>query len=55
MAIRIAPTPVLEGQEAADFLKRVAKEQKEKKSLTPTPKLQGARSKLMADVRSRKK
>lgn len=55
MAMRIAPTPVLEGEEAADFLKRVAKERTDKKSLTPTPKLQGARTKLMANARSGKK
>jgi hypothetical protein len=55
MAIRIAPTPVLEGQEAADFLKRIAKERTEKKSLTPTPKLQGVRTILLANARSRKK
>jgi len=55
MAMRIAPTPVLEGQEAADFLKKIARERTDKKSLTPTPKLQGARTKLMANARSRKK
>lgn len=55
MAIRIAPTPVLEGKEAADFLKRLAKEQTEKKSLTPTPGLHVVRTKILANAKSGKK
>jgi hypothetical protein len=55
MAIPIAPTPVLEGQEAADFLRRIAKEEKEKKSLTPTPRLQAVHVKLLANARPTKK
>jgi hypothetical protein len=55
VATRIAPTPVLEGKEAADFLKRIAREQEEKRPLTPTPRLEEAREKILADARSRKK
>jgi hypothetical protein len=55
MAIQIAPTPVLEGQEAADFLKKIAKEQNEKKSLTPTPDLQVVRDRILSNARSGKK
>jgi hypothetical protein len=55
MATHIAPTPVLEGKEAADFLKKIAREQDEKAPLTPTPKLQEVREKILANARSGKK
>jgi hypothetical protein len=55
MATPIAPTPVLEGKEAAEFLKRLAKEQDQKTPLTPTPRLKQARAKILADAQPRKK
>lgn len=55
MAIPIAPTPVLEGQDAADFLKRIARERTEKRPLTQTPKLESMRDRILANARSGKK
>jgi hypothetical protein len=55
MALPIAPTPVLEGREAAEFLKRMTREENEKTSLSPTPNLEKAREKILANARSKKK
>jgi hypothetical protein len=55
MAIPIAPTPILEREEASDFLTRLITEESDKKSLVPTPKLKSAKEKILADAERRKK
>jgi len=54
MATPIAPTPVLEGEDAEDFWK-MDKDETLRVPLTPTPKLKETREKMLADDRSRKK
>ena len=39
MALPIAPTPILEGKEAGEFLKKLERELKDKKPLVPRPRL----------------
>jgi hypothetical protein len=55
MAIPIAPTPILEGREASDFLDRLMTEESDKKSLVPTPKLKTVKEKILAEAQRRKK
>jgi len=55
MAIAIAPTPVLEGEEATNFWDKVLREQDHKVSVVPTPKLEALRQEILADVKRRKK
>ncbi len=43
MALPIAPTPVLKGKEAADFLAKVERDLKNPVGYVPTPRLAKAR------------
>ena len=55
MSIPIAPTPILEGKEGADFLEKLRKECNDKKPLVPTPKLNLVREMILADAEQEKK
>jgi hypothetical protein len=55
MAMPIAPTPILEGREASDFLTRLMTEENDKKPMVPTPKLKEVKEKILADAERRKK
>ena len=48
MAMPIAPTPVLKGQEAVDFLDRMERDQAKPLFAKPTPKLNLAKEKAFA-------
>jgi len=52
MAVPITPTPVLEGKEAADFIK-ILKEQNIKVPLTPLPRIEEARKKIRENANAR--
>ncbi len=54
MAVPITPTPVLEGKEAADFIKTILKEQNIKVPLTPLPRIEEARKKIRENANARK-
>ncbi len=48
MALPIAPTPILEGQEAVDFLEKLQREENEKVPLwAPTSKLEAISKKIL--------
>jgi len=53
MAVPITPTPVLEGKEAADFIKTILKEQNFKVPLTPLPRIEEARKKIRENGNAR--
>ena len=53
MAVPITPTPVLEGKEAADFIKTILKEQNIKVPLTPLPRIEEARKKIRENANTR--
>ena len=55
MALPIAPTPILEGKEASDFLKKLEKGRKDKKPLVSTPKLNQVREMIMANAKQEEK
>ena len=55
MAAPIGATPILEGKEAAEWWEKVEKEQDQKLSLVPTPKLEDLRKEIVASVYSKKK
>ncbi|KKM50613.1 hypothetical protein LCGC14_1556000 [marine sediment metagenome] len=42
MSLPIAPTPILKGKEANDFLRNLLKNEKKPAYLVPTPKLERA-------------
>jgi hypothetical protein len=50
MATPITPTPVLEGKEAADFLRRLLQDQAVKIPLKKSPKLEEARKRIREDA-----
>lgn len=54
MATPIAPTPVLVGEDAEEFLK-ADEEEDQKFPLLPTPRLKKIREKMLADDRDRAK
>lgn len=54
MALPIAPTPVLEGEEATEFLLKLMKEENRKRPLIPTPNLDAVREAILADAKRRK-
>ncbi len=54
MATPIAPTPILEGQDAADFWE-VDSDEDKRVPLTPTDDLEKIREKMLADDRDTKK
>jgi hypothetical protein len=54
MALPIAPTPVLRGKEAADFVRWIHANENKKVGLVPTPKLEQA-IKLLRENASIKK
>ncbi len=53
MAVPITPTPVLEGKEAADFIKTILQEQNIKVPLTPLPRIEEARKKIRENANTR--
>jgi hypothetical protein len=55
MAIPIAPTPVLEGEEAEKFWDKVELEKNRKLNLVPTPKLEELRKKILCNAKRRQK
>jgi hypothetical protein len=55
MAAPIGATPILEGKEATEWCEKVEKEQDQKLSLVPTPKLEDLRKEIVAGVNSKKK
>jgi len=55
MALPIAPTPILEGREASNFLKKLKEEFKHKKPLVSTPKLNQVREMILANAEQGKK
>lgn len=48
MAMPIAPTPVLSGKDAQDFLAKVEKDQAKPLHAKPTPKIEDARKVALA-------
>jgi len=52
MAVPITPTPVLEGKDAADFIKTILKEQDIKVPLTPLPRIEQALKKIRKNADS---
>lgn len=54
MALPIAPTPILEGKEASDFLKKLEEGRKNKKPLVSTPKLNQVREMILANAEREK-
>jgi hypothetical protein len=55
MAVPIGSTPSLTGEDSTKWWKRVQKEQNEKVSLVPTPKLEKLRQKILATAKKEKK
>jgi hypothetical protein len=55
MARPIAPTPKLDAKASKEFLDRVAKDLKRPMKPLPTPRVEGAIKKVMADARRGKK
>jgi hypothetical protein len=55
MALPIAATPVLEGKDASDFLRRIESDLKKPLKYTPTPKLGKARELVKKYVAKGKK
>jgi hypothetical protein len=54
MALPIACTPALKGKAAEDFLKRIKKEEKDRRTLVDTPRLESVRKNVLADAESKK-
>jgi hypothetical protein len=55
MAIPIAPTPVLEGEDAEKFWSKVKAEKNQKLELVPTPKQEEFRREIVTDAQRRQK
>lgn len=55
MSLPIAPTPILEGKEADDFLRRVEEGLKNPVGPVPTPELERARELVVKFILARKK
>jgi hypothetical protein len=55
MALEIAATPILEGQEAIDFLEKIEREKHEKVPLASTSGFAEFLAKMIEDVTSRKR
>ncbi|MEW6349445.1 MAG: hypothetical protein AB1646_10320 [Thermodesulfobacteriota bacterium] len=55
MAIPIAPTPVLEGEEAEKFWSKVEAEKDQRVGLVPTPKLEELRREILINAKRRQK
>jgi len=53
MAVPIGSTPVLQGEESAEWLKKV--QEGKKLGLVPTPRLEELRQEILADARRNKK
>ncbi len=54
MAAPIGATPILEGKEATEWWEKVEKEQDQKLSLVPTPKLEDLRREIVASANKKK-
>jgi hypothetical protein len=55
MAAPIGATPILEGKEATEWWEKVEKEQDQKLSLVPTPKLEDLRREIVASANKKTK
>jgi hypothetical protein len=55
MAAPIGVTPILEGKEATEWWEKVEKEQDQKLSFVPTPKLEDLRKEILASANPKKR